>query len=166
MRPRRRNYISVMFGPLSQSSFYTPPCPSSNVRDCKCAKLGTKASPSVRGSDWVKCLNFQALSLWIGRKCSGTVSFHNFKSQKFKLSVSNPKKISVVYLSVLSQISNCQSLGLKNNFEMLKTYRTTQHTQLTRPPKGHRRLWRVPHRRLARVRPADGQGHNDKQTQW
>ena len=43
-----------------------------------------------------------------------TVSFHNFKSQNFKLSVSNPKNKYVVYLSVLSQISNCQSLGRKN----------------------------------------------------
>ena len=29
-----------------------------------------------------------------------TVSFHNFKSQKFKLSVSNPKNKYVAYLSV------------------------------------------------------------------
>ena len=36
-----------------------------------------------------------------------TVSFHNFKSQNFKLSVSNPKSKYVAYLSVLSQISNC-----------------------------------------------------------
>ena len=36
---------------------------------------------------------------------SGTVSFHNFKSQNFKLSVSNPKSKYVAYLSVLSQIS-------------------------------------------------------------
>ena len=43
-----------------------------------------------------------------------TVSFHNFKSQNFKLSVSNPKSKYVAYLSVLSQISNCQSLGRKN----------------------------------------------------
>ena len=33
-----------------------------------------------------------------------TVSFHNFKSQNFKLSVSNPKNKYVAYLSVLSQI--------------------------------------------------------------
>ena len=32
-----------------------------------------------------------------------TVSFHNFKSQNFKLSVSNPKSKYVVYLSVLSK---------------------------------------------------------------
>ena len=38
-----------------------------------------------------------------------TVSFHNFKSQNFKLSVSNPKSKYVAYLSVMSQISNCQS---------------------------------------------------------
>ena len=50
-----------------------------------------------------------------------TVSFHNFKSQNFKLSVSNPKSKYVVYLSVLSQMSNCQSLGRKNKHEILKT---------------------------------------------
>ena len=33
-----------------------------------------------------------------------TVSFHNFKSQIFELSVSNPKSKYVAYLSVLSQI--------------------------------------------------------------
>ena len=40
-----------------------------------------------------------------------TVSFHNFKSQILKLSVSNPKSQYVAYVSVLSQISNCQGLG-------------------------------------------------------
>ena len=49
-----------------------------------------------------------------------TVSFHNFKSQKFRLSVSNPKSKYVAYLSVLSQISNRQGLGRKNKHEMLK----------------------------------------------
>ena len=53
-----------------------------------------------------------------------TVSFHNFKSQHFKLSVSNPKNKYVAYVSVLSQISNCQSLGRKNKHETLKTDRT------------------------------------------
>ena len=38
---------------------------------------------------------------------TSTVSFHHFKSQKIKLSVSNPKSKHVAYLSVLSQISNC-----------------------------------------------------------
>ena len=52
-----------------------------------------------------------------------TDSFHNFKSQNFKLSVSNPKSKYVVYLSVLSQISNCQGLGRKNKHEVLKTDR-------------------------------------------
>ena len=33
-----------------------------------------------------------------------TVSFHNFKSQNLKLSVSNPKSKYVAYVSVLSQI--------------------------------------------------------------
>ena len=52
-----------------------------------------------------------------------TVSFYNFKSQNFKLSVSNPKSKYVAYLSVLSQISNCQGLGRKNKHEILKTDR-------------------------------------------
>ena len=54
-----------------------------------------------------------------------TVSFHNFKSQKFKLSASNPKNKYIVDLSVLSQISSCQSLGLENKHEMLKTDRNS-----------------------------------------
>ena len=53
--------------------------------------------------------------------CCHTVSCHNFKSQNFKLSVSNPKNKYVAYLSVLSQISNCQGLGRKNKHDMLKT---------------------------------------------
>ena len=53
-----------------------------------------------------------------------TVSFHNFKSQNFKLSVSNPKSKYVAYVSVLSQFSNCQGLGRKNKHEILKTDRT------------------------------------------
>ena len=53
-----------------------------------------------------------------------TVSFRNFKSQNVKLSVSNPKSKYVVDLSVLSRISNCQSLGRKNKHEILKTDRT------------------------------------------
>ena len=53
----------------------------------------------------------------------GQVSFHNFKSRNFKLSVSNPKNKCVAYVSVLSLISNCQGLGRKNNFEILKTGR-------------------------------------------
>ena len=55
-----------------------------------------------------------------------TVGFHNFKSQNFKLSVSNPKSKYVAYLSVPSQISNCQSLGRKNKHDILKTDRTAQ----------------------------------------
>ena len=39
------------------------------------------------------------------------------------MSVSNPKSKYVVYLSVLSRISNCQGLGCKNNNETLKTDR-------------------------------------------
>ena len=52
-----------------------------------------------------------------------TVSFHNFKSQNFKLSVSNPKSKYVAYVSVPSRISNCQGLGRKNKHEFLKTDR-------------------------------------------
>ena len=57
------------------------------------------------------------------RRPYSTISFHNFKSQNFKLSVSNPKNKYVAYLSVLSQISNCQGLGRKNKHEILKTDR-------------------------------------------
>ena len=52
-----------------------------------------------------------------------TVSVHTFKSQNFKLSVSNPKSKHVAYLSVLSQFSNCQGLCRKNKHEILKTDR-------------------------------------------
>ena len=52
-----------------------------------------------------------------------TVSFHNFKSQHFKSSVSNPKSKYVAYLHILSQISNCQGLGRKNKYDILKTDR-------------------------------------------
>ena len=52
-----------------------------------------------------------------------TVSFHNFKSQNFKSSVSNPKSKYVAYLSVLSKILNCQGLGRNNKLEILKTDR-------------------------------------------
>ena len=57
-----------------------------------------------------------------------TVSFHNFKSQNFKLSISNPKSKYVAYVYVLSQISNCQGLGRKNTFEILKTDRSNSNT--------------------------------------
>ena len=50
-----------------------------------------------------------------------TVSFHNFKSQNLKLSVSNPKSRYVAYVSVLSRISNCQGLGRKSKLEIMKT---------------------------------------------
>ena len=58
------------------------------------------------------------------QSCSATVSFHNFKSQIFKLSVSNPKSKYVAYLSLLSRISNCQGLGLKNKHDILTTDRS------------------------------------------
>ena len=52
-----------------------------------------------------------------------TVSFHNFKSRNFKLSVSNYKSKYVAYVSVLSRLSNSQGLGRKKKNEILKTYR-------------------------------------------
>ena len=64
------------------------------------------------------------------------VSFHNFKSQIFKLSVSNPKSKYAAYLSVLSQISNCQGLGRKNKHETLKTDRSPGRG-VVKPPIGH-----------------------------
>ena len=57
---------------------------------------------------------------WINKH---TVSFHNFKSRNFKFSVSNPESKYVAYVSVLSRISNCQGLGRRNRFEILKTDR-------------------------------------------
>ena len=66
---------------------------------------------------------------------NATVSFHNFKSQNFKLSVSNPKNTYASYLCVRSQISNCQSLGRNNKHEILKTDRIhdTNAARLWRP---------------------------------
>ena len=58
-----------------------------------------------------------------GGRNDSTVSFHNFKSRNFKLSVSNPENKYVAYVSVLSRISNRQSLGRKNKHENLKTDR-------------------------------------------
>ena len=57
-----------------------------------------------------------------------TVSFHNFKSKNIKLSVSNPKSKYVAYVSILSQISNCQGLGRKKENEIMKTYRNNNNT--------------------------------------
>ena len=62
-----------------------------------------------------------------------TVSVHNFKSQNFKLSISNPKGKHVAYLPVLSQILNCQGLGRKSKFEILKTDRNAQEKPLLVP---------------------------------
>ena len=64
--------------------------------------------------------------------CRPTVSFHNLKSQNFKLSVSNPKNKYVAVLSVLSQISNCQGLGRKKENEILKTDRMPLLVQFRR----------------------------------
>ena len=61
----------------------------------------------------------------IGRNGNVIVSVVVIKSQNFKLSVSNPKSKHVAYLSVLSQTSNCQGLGRKNKFDMLKTDRNS-----------------------------------------
>ena len=70
--------------------------------------------------------------VWVGgSQIPDTVSFHNFKSQNFKPSVSNPKNKHVAYVSVLSHISNCQGLGRKNKFEILKTYRIYQYSLST-----------------------------------
>ena len=75
----------------------------------------------------VFCLRTGSLLYYVGlmsdNLCFYTVSCHNFKSQKFKLSVSNPKNKYVAYVSVLSRISNCQGLGRKHKFEILKTDR-------------------------------------------
>ena len=43
------------------------------------------------------------------------------------MSVSNPKNKYVAYVSVLSQISNCQGLGRKNKHEILKTDRNNNN---------------------------------------
>ena len=59
----------------------------------------------------------------ISKFMKNTVSFHDFKSQNFKSSISNPKNKYAACLSVLSQISNCQGLGRKNKHEILKTDR-------------------------------------------
>ena len=73
-------------------------------------------------SSWRRCTSWTAQSPR-GTPRAYTVSFHNFKSQNFKLSVSNPESKYAAYLSVLSQISNCQGLGRKNKYEILKTDR-------------------------------------------
>ena len=67
-----------------------------------------------------------------------TVGFHNFKSQIFKLSVSNPKSKYVAYLSVLSRISNCQGLGRKNKHDILKTDRTPRECLVLHGVRLHR----------------------------
>ena len=73
-----------------------------------------------------------------------TVSFHNFKSQIFKLSVSNPQSKYVAYVSVPSQISNCQGLGRKNKHDFLQTDRTMLYHSL--PYLFIRRSFVYPHR--------------------
>ena len=79
---------------------------------------------------------------WEDAMC-GTVSFHNFKSRNFKLSVSNPKSKYVALLSVLSQISNCQSLGPKNKHNILKTDHTRRNYFILKSYKlSHRNYYR------------------------
>ena len=78
-----------------------------------------------------------------GRPDSVTVSFHNFKSQSFKLSVSNPKSKYFAYLSVLSQIPNCQSLGRKNKHEIFKTDRRTEIAAFVLRNAGTRESWKL-----------------------
>ena len=82
---------------------------------------------------WGKSLTPGAPPLLLAELClvrQNTVSFHNFKSWNFKLSVSNPKSKYVAYLSVLSQISNCQSLVHKNKHEIMKTDRNNHFNNL------------------------------------
>ena len=77
----------------------------------KATMLSREIGRKLLWQDWPRC---------------GTVSFHNFKSQNFKLSVSNPKSKYVAYLSVLPQTSNCKGLGRKNKHTILKA----DHTQI------------------------------------
>ena len=71
----------------------------------------------------------------VGLQAQITVSSHNFKSQNFKLSVSNPKSKYVDDLSLLSQIWNCQGLGRTNKHEILKADRRSQILRaIFRPP--------------------------------
>ena len=82
-----------------------------------CVSKGARSAPDKLA--WFLAVEDAGLQVWL----STSVSFHNFKSQNFKLSVSNPKSKYVAYLSALSQISNCQGLGRKNKHEILKTDR-------------------------------------------
>ena len=85
----------------------------------------------------IATLNFKApaWSNHLRTYAVSSASFHNFKSQNFKLSVSNPKSKYVACLSVLSRISNCQGLGRKNRFEIMKTDRSL--IQLVDPTDSH-----------------------------
>ena len=93
------------------------------------SRWSQRGSPSCKQLytlNWCICINISCGNSILC--CGSTVSFHNFKSQNFKLSVSNPKNKHVAYLSVLSQISNCQGLGRKNEHEILKTDCASSHT--------------------------------------
>ena len=66
-----------------------------------------------------------SLIVVISSSNSNTASFHNFKSQNLKLSVSNPEKKYVACVSVLSRISNSQGLGRKSKVDILRTDRSS-----------------------------------------
>ena len=67
----------------------------------------------------------------------GTVSFHNFKSQNFKLSISNPKSIYVAYLYVLSNFKLPGSRPQKTNMKFENWPYECHSSSLAR------RRWRV-----------------------
>ena len=48
-----------------------------------------------------------------------TVSFHNFKSQIFKLRVSNPKTFFCIFIRTMSNFKWPEGLALKNTFEIV-----------------------------------------------
>ena len=87
---------------------------------------------------FIVIISFISCIICVTRVIIRTVSFHNIKSQNLKLSVSNPKSKYVAYVSVLSQISNCQSLGRNNKHEILKTDRSTHWKMSLKIP------WMIP----------------------
>ena len=105
-------YVSIYLSISSSASASSSCSPSDPVSSA----LGAASATYARSPYYIPHKGFQ------GPVCS-TVSFHNFKSQNFKLRVSNPKSKHVAYLSVLSRISNCQGLGRKKRLEISKTDR-------------------------------------------
>ena len=101
---------------------------------CSCvgcaAPIGGNQTPIV--------YNRRCLSYIIKLHTVHAVGFHNFNLRIVNLRVSNPKNTYVAYVSVLSRISNCQSLGRKNKHELLKTDRmsTTSYYMLGAAPIG------------------------------